>query len=46
MENLLLDTMYSIPGQMRKEKNKRGSLVITKDCVENDKKPELVIKAA
>ena len=43
MENTLLDTMYSVPSKMRKNKDKHGSLVITKECIEESKKPELKV---
>ena len=43
MENTLLDTMYSVPSKMRKLKDKHGSLVITKECIEEAKKPVLKV---
>lgn len=43
MENTLLDTMYSVPSKMRKNKDKHGSLVITRECIEESKKPELKV---
>lgn len=43
MENTLLDTMYSVPSKMRKNKDKYGSLVITRECIEESKKPELKV---
>lgn len=46
MESLLLDPMFSIPKRMQDAKGSHGSLVITKDCVDNNSKPELTIKAA
>ena len=46
MESLLLDPMFSIPKRMQDAKGRYGSLVITKDCIENNTKPELTIKAA
>ena len=46
MESLLLDPMFSIPKRMQDAKGRHGSLVITKDCIENNTKPELTIKAA
>lgn len=41
VENILLDSMYSIPDKVQ---NKKAVLKITKDCVENNTSPELIIK--
>lgn len=41
LENVLLDTMYSVPGKMRKMSDKHGSIIVTKSCIENNTCPEV-----
>ena len=43
LENVLLDTMYSVPGKMRQMRDKFGSIIITKACIENNTCPEVKI---
>lgn len=40
MEKILLNVMYSTPGEARR--NKRSSMVVTRDCVEKSAEPVLV----
>lgn len=43
LENVLLDTMYSVPGKMRQMRDKYGLIIITEACIENNICPEVKI---